>query len=99
MGEPYITRAEVEHVARLARLALTEEELERMRGELDRILGYVAKLREVDITGVEPTSHVLPLTNVVREDEVRPSFPVAAMLANAPEVVDDLIRVPRILED
>jgi aspartyl-tRNA(Asn)/glutamyl-tRNA(Gln) amidotransferase subunit C len=97
--EPKITLAEVEHVARLARLELSAAEKERMRSQLDVILGYVAKLREVDTTGVPPTAHVLPLVNVMREDEVRPSYPVEAMLANAPEPEGELFRVPRILED
>jgi aspartyl-tRNA(Asn)/glutamyl-tRNA(Gln) amidotransferase subunit C len=98
-SEPKITLAEVEHVARLARLELSAAEKERMRSQLDIILGYVAKLREVDTTGVPPTAHVLPLVNVMREDEVRPSYPVEAMLANAPEPEGELFRVPRILED
>ncbi len=85
MTEPRITLAEVEHVARLARLWLSAADKERMRRQLDVILGYVAKLDEVDTAGVPPTSHVLPLVNVMREDEVRPSYPAEAMLANAPE--------------
>jgi aspartyl-tRNA(Asn)/glutamyl-tRNA(Gln) amidotransferase subunit C len=97
--EPRITLAEVEHVARLARLTLTAAEKERMRSQLDVILGYVTKLAEVDTTGVEPTSHVLPLVNVMREDEVRPSYPADAMLANAPEPAGELFRVPKILEE
>jgi aspartyl-tRNA(Asn)/glutamyl-tRNA(Gln) amidotransferase subunit C len=98
-SEPRLTLAEVEHVARLARLALTPAEKERMRSQLDVILGYVAKLEEVDITGVAPTSHVVPLVNVMRDDEVRPSYPADAMLANAPEPAGDLFRVPKILEE
>jgi aspartyl-tRNA(Asn)/glutamyl-tRNA(Gln) amidotransferase subunit C len=89
----------VDGVARLARLALTPEERDRMQGQLAVILEYVAVLGRVDVTDVEPTSHVLPLVNVTREDEVRPSYPVAAMLANAPDAADGLVRVPRILED
>lgn len=99
MSEPRISLAEVEHVARLARLELAPAEKERMRSQLDVILGYVAKLNEVDTTGVAPTSHVLPLVNVMREDEVRPSYPAEAMLANAPEPEGDLFRVPKILEE
>ena len=94
-----ITLEEVEHVARLARLALTPEEKERMRSQLDAILAYIDKLRELDTTGVEPTSHVLPITNVMREDEVRPSFPKEEMLANAPERDGDFFRVPKIIEE
>jgi aspartyl-tRNA(Asn)/glutamyl-tRNA(Gln) amidotransferase subunit C len=88
----------VEHVARLARLALAPDEIERMRAELDGILGYIDKLRALDVEGVEPTSHAVPLTDVVRDDEPRPSFPADAMLANAPERAGELFRVPRIIE-
>jgi len=99
MSETRITLADVEHVARLARLDLTPEEKERMRSQLDAILGYVEQLQRVDTAGVEPTAHVLPLANVMRDDEVRPSYPVEAMLANAPEPQDGQFRVPRILEE
>jgi aspartyl-tRNA(Asn)/glutamyl-tRNA(Gln) amidotransferase subunit C len=94
-----IERAEVEQVARLARLALTDAELERMREQLNGILGYIDKLRALDVAGVEPTSHAVPLVNVMRDDEVRSPLPVAEMLANAPDPAGDLFRVPRIIED
>lgn len=93
-----ITREEVEHVARLARLELTEEEKERMRAQLDSILRYMEKLNELDTTAVEPTSHVLPMVNVMREDELRPSLPQEEVLANAPDRQDVFFRVPRIIE-
>jgi len=99
MTEPKITLAEVEHVARLARLLLSAEEKERMRSQLDAILGYIEKLREVDVEGVEPTTHAVALVNVMREDEVRPSYPAEAMLANAPDPHGDCFRVPKILEE
>ena len=99
MSDVKITLAEVEHVARLARLALDADEKERMRSQLDAILGYVEQLRLVNTDGVEPTAHVLPLVNVLRDDEVRPSYPVDAMLANAPDAQDGQFRVPRILEE
>ena len=99
MSDVKITLAEVEHVARLARLALDADEKERMRSQLDAILGYVEQLRRVNTDGVEPTAHVLPLVNVLRDDEVRPSYPVEAMLANAPDAHDGQFRVPRILEE
>jgi len=99
MSDVKITLAEVEHVARLARLALDADEKERMRSQLDAILGYVEQLRRIDTEGVEPTAHVLPLVNILREDEVRPSYPVDAMLANAPDAQDGQFRVPRILEE
>ena len=94
-----ITMQEVEHVARLARLELTAEEKERMRAQLDSILSYIDKLNELDTTAVEPTSHVLPMTNVFREDEVTPSLAQEEILANAPERHDRFFRVPRILEE
>ena len=99
MSEPKITLADVEHVARLARLQLGAEEKERMRRELDGILTYIDKLRALDTRGVEPTSHAVPLTNVMRDDLVRPSFPRDEMLANAPDRRGEFFRVPRIIEE
>jgi aspartyl-tRNA(Asn)/glutamyl-tRNA(Gln) amidotransferase subunit C len=99
MAASRIEMAEVEHVARLARLSLTPEEKERMREQLDRILGYIDKLRELDTTGVEPTSHAIPMLNVMRDDEVRPCLPAAEALANAPDRRENFFRVPRILEE
>ena len=94
-----ITREEVRHVARLARLALTDEELEPMREQLDAILAYIDKLRELDVEGVEPTAHAVPLVNVMRDDELAPSLSQEAALANAPDRAGELFRVPRIIED
>ena len=94
-----ISREDVEHVARLARLALNDDELERMREQLNAILGYIEKVRELDVTNVAPTSHAVPLVNVMREDEVVPCVATDAMLANAPDRVGELFRVPRIIED
>lgn len=99
MSDVKITLADVEHVARLARLALGDAEKAQMRSQLEAILGYVEQLRRVDTAGVEPTAHVLPLVNVMRDDEVRPSYPADAMLANAPDAEDGQFRVPRILEE
>jgi aspartyl-tRNA(Asn)/glutamyl-tRNA(Gln) amidotransferase subunit C len=99
MSDPKITLKEVEHVARLARLDLGAEDKERMRRELDGILSYIDKLRALDTEGVEPTSHAVPLTNVMRDDEVRPSFPRSDMLANAPDRSGDFFRVPKIIEE
>jgi aspartyl-tRNA(Asn)/glutamyl-tRNA(Gln) amidotransferase subunit C len=94
-----IERREVEHVARLARLELSPDETEPLRAQLDRILGYIDKLRQLPVEGVPPTSHALPIVNVMREDAPRPSLPAEAMLANAPDRSGDFFRVPRILED
>jgi len=99
VAEARITLEEVEHVARLARLELRAEEKERKRGELDGILAYIDKLRAVDVDGVEPTSHAVPLTNIMRDDEPRASFPRDEMLANAPDPHGDFFRVPKIIED
>ena len=94
-----ITRREVDHVARLARLELTEDEKETMTRQLDRILGYVDKLNELDTSQVEPTSHVIPMVNVLRGDEVRPSLSPDDALSNAPDRDGAFFRVPRIIED
>src|SRR5512132_4448196 len=99
MGDPKITLAEVEQVARLARLALTDVEKEKMRRELDGILTYIDKLRAVDTQGVPPTSRAVPMTNVLREDEPRESFPQELMLANAPDRSGEFFRVPKIIEE
>jgi aspartyl-tRNA(Asn)/glutamyl-tRNA(Gln) amidotransferase subunit C len=90
---------DVEHVARLARLHLSEEERARMRAQLGAILRYVDQLKELPVEGVEPTAHAVPLVNVMREDEVQPSFDREAMMANAPDRVGEFFRVPRIIED
>jgi len=90
---------DVQDVARLARLALGDDELARMREQLSAILQYVAKLEELDVTGVPPTSHAVPLVNVMRDDENQPCLDQAAALANAPDRAGDLFRVPRIIED
>jgi aspartyl-tRNA(Asn)/glutamyl-tRNA(Gln) amidotransferase subunit C len=94
-----IMRKEVEHVARLARLELTEEEKERMTAQLDAILGYVDKLNQLDTSAVEPTTTAISMVSVLREDEVRPSLKQAEALANAPDREGVLFRVPRIIED
>ena len=99
MAEAKITLKEVEHVARLARLDLSEPAKERMRSQLDAILTYIDKLRQLNTERVEPTSHAIPMVNVMREDEVRPSLPAGEMLANAPEREADFFRVPKIIEE
>ena len=94
-----ITLDDVDHVARLARLELSAADKERMRGELDGILSYIDKLRALDTRDVEPTSHAVPVTNVMRDDVERPSLPQEDMLANAPDRHRDMFRVPRIIEE
>jgi aspartyl-tRNA(Asn)/glutamyl-tRNA(Gln) amidotransferase subunit C len=89
-----ITRDEVLHVARLARLALTDDELERLTGELDKILDAVGVVSELDLADVPPTSHPLDLVNVWDEDVPHDSLPLEDVLANAPESENGLFRVP-----
>jgi aspartyl-tRNA(Asn)/glutamyl-tRNA(Gln) amidotransferase subunit C len=97
--EAKISIQEVDHVARLARLDLSAADKERMRSELDGILTYIDKLRALDTRDVEPTSHAVPVTNVMRDDVERPSLPVADMLANAPDPHREMFRVPKIIEE
>jgi aspartyl-tRNA(Asn)/glutamyl-tRNA(Gln) amidotransferase subunit C len=94
-----ITKEEVAHVARLARLRFTEAETEKFTHQLNDILTHIEKLNELDTKNVTPTFHVLHMTNVFREDEVKDSFAVEAMLANVPEREETFVRVPRIIED
>jgi aspartyl-tRNA(Asn)/glutamyl-tRNA(Gln) amidotransferase subunit C len=94
-----ISREDVEHVARLSRLALSDAEVERMREQLSGILAYIDTLRALDTAGVEPTSHAVPLVNVMRDDEPRPCLSQDEALANAPDRSDVFFRVPRIIED
>jgi aspartyl-tRNA(Asn)/glutamyl-tRNA(Gln) amidotransferase subunit C len=89
-----ISRDDVLHVARLARLELSGDEVERFQGQLAAILDAVSKVQELDLADVPPTSHPLDIVNVWREDEPRPSLPVEEALANAPGREGDLFRVP-----
>lgn len=89
---------DVKYVAHLARLALTPDEEKKIGAQLGHILGYIEKLRELDVTNVEPTAHAVPLVNVTRADEVRPSLPHEAALHNAPRQAGGLFIVPKIVE-
>lgn len=89
---------DIEHVARLARLELTNEEKARLRDQLGAILEHAAKVGEVAADDVPPTAYAIPRSNVLRPDDVTPSLPVEEVLANAPEVEDDRFKVPRIVE-
>ena len=91
-----ITRDDVLHVARLARLEIPEEEIERVRSELGAILEEVGKVGELDLEGIEPTSHPLDVVNVWAEDVVRASLPREEALANAPDPADGSFRVPAV---
>ena len=89
-----IEREQVLHVAKLARLRLSEEEVETMAGELSGILEHVDRIAELDLDGVEPTSHVVELENVLRPDEPRPSWPARTCLRRRPDPADGAFRVP-----
>lgn len=89
-----LDRAQVLHVARLARLDLDEAEVEKMAAELSHVLGHIDKIRELDLAGVTPTSHVVEVTDALREDEPAPSLPPEVALAAAPEPVQDGFGVP-----
>lgn len=92
-----ITKEEVEHVALLARLKLSEEEINLYTLQMDSVLEYAAKLQEIDTDQVVPTAHAGQLSNVLREDEVKPSMAQDKVLQNAPKAEDGFFRVPRIV--
>jgi aspartyl-tRNA(Asn)/glutamyl-tRNA(Gln) amidotransferase subunit C len=94
-----IDRATVDHVARLARLALSHDERERMRAELNQILEHAERIQALDLDGVEPTWQPVPLSNVVRDDLVTPSLSQEQALAGAPDAEAGRFRVPRIIEE
>ncbi len=93
-----ITIEDVEHIAKLARLRLTEEEKLRFQKELGKIIEYFDQLKKLNTEGVSPTTHVVPLENVLREDVVKPSLPVDEALANAPDRKGNYFRVPKVVE-
>ena len=96
---PGLSRSDVEHVAHLARLGLTADELSLLEGQLNHILDQYAKLAELDTEAIPPTAQTIELENILREDEVRPSLSVDAVLANAPARDGDFIVVPAILDE
>src|SRR5258708_3971814 len=96
---PAIDRRRVEHVAGLARIALTDAELDRFTGQLQVVLEAIERLRDVEPSAAPPGASVLPLENVMREDEPRPSLPVEVVLAQAPDREGDLFRVQASLEE
>ena len=93
-----ISTEDVKHVAHLARLAVTEEEAEQMRKELDAIITFAEQLNELDTTNIKPTSHVLKMVNVLREDVAAEGLPVEEVVKNAPDQQDGYIRVPSIMD-
>ena len=93
-----LSKKEIEHIAMLARLSLTEEEKELFGTQLSSILDYMEKLNELDTEHIEPTSHVLSLSNILREDTPRDSIPREDALSNAPDRTDKFYRVPKIID-
>lgn len=94
-----ITRADVAHLARLARVAMSDEELDHLAGQLTVILGAVARVQEVAAADIKPTSHAVPVTNVFRPDEPQPCLTAVEALSGAPAAEEDRFRVPQILGD
>jgi aspartyl-tRNA(Asn)/glutamyl-tRNA(Gln) amidotransferase subunit C len=94
-----LDEAQVLHVARLSRLKLSPAEVKRYARQLSSILDYVAQLQEVDVTGLQPMAHPLPLHSVMREDEVRPALSLEQVLANAPAREEAFFAVPRVLDE
>ncbi len=93
-----ISREEVEHVARLSRLALAENEIGALTGQMDQLLGYVEKLNELDTEGIVPTAHAVPMENAFRPDEVKPSIGLERALQNAPQSDESCFIVPKVIE-
>ena len=93
-----ITREEIENVAVLARLELTEDEKDTLTGQMDAILAYVEKLNELDTSGIVPTSHAVPMENAFRDDLPTPSIGIENALGNAPDRVEGFFRVPKVIE-
>jgi len=89
---------DIKYVAHLARLQLTPEEEKKLGAQLGNILGYIEKLNQLDVSGVEPTAHAVPMVNVTRPDEIRPSLPHDDALRNAPAQANGLFIVPKIVE-
>lgn len=94
-----LTREQVKHIATLARVGLSEDDIERFSHQLSEILDYFERLRQVDTEGVPPTAHTLPLHNVMRDDNPAPAFTADEMLANAPLREDDYFRVRAVLDE
>jgi aspartyl-tRNA(Asn)/glutamyl-tRNA(Gln) amidotransferase subunit C len=97
MSDKKIDIEQVRHVARLSRLALNDAQLTKLAGQLESIIGYVAKISQVDIAGVEPMAHALPIQNVFRDDVIEPSLPLEKVLQNAPDTDGPFFKVPKVL--
>ena len=94
----HLSKEDIEQIALLARLELTDQEIGKLTVHINQIMDYFAELEKLDTSSVEPTSHVIPIENVFREDRVRPSLTVEEVTANAPEKQDGCFVVPRIVE-
>lgn len=92
-------KIDVAYVAQLARLELSAEEMTRLQGQLGHVLEYVDQLRKLNVEGIEPMAHAIPQMNVFRQDENRPSMPLELALMNAPQRMNDLFVVPKVVED
>ncbi len=97
MADAKISSEQVRHVAKLARLALGDDELARLGGQLESILGYVAKIDEADVAGVAPMAHAADLKNVLRDDVVEGALPTEQVLRNAPETDGPFFKVPKVI--
>jgi len=98
MSQPHkIDLDQVRHVAKLARLALPAEKLEKFTGQIESILEYIAKINRLDTSNVEPMAHALPIHNALRDDVVQPSLPVEKVLANAPDTDGPFFKVPKVI--
>ncbi len=93
-----LSKETIKYVAHLARIDLKPEELERFSGQLSEIVSFIDQLKAVDTSKVSPTSHILPLSNVLRDDRARPSLPVDKVLGNAPQAKDTSFGVPKVIE-
>lgn len=93
-----LSREDIEHVAYLSRLELSEDEKDKLAGHINRLLGHFEKLQMLDTEGVEPTSHVVPVHNVFRDDEVKPSLNPEEVVSNGPEVAENCFVVPRVVD-
>lgn len=99
MSETLINLDQARHVAKLARLAIPDEQLPRFTEQLESILEYVAQLKEVDVSAVEPMAHAVRLTNILREDVVQPALPTEVVLQNAPDTDGPFFKVPKVIGD
>jgi aspartyl-tRNA(Asn)/glutamyl-tRNA(Gln) amidotransferase subunit C len=98
MPEPIITKKDVEYVARLARVAVTPDEVEKIQGQLERILGYVSQLKEINTDNVPPTAHPIDVTNVWRDDVASPFPHLKDLFKNAPEMEETFYKVKKVIE-